>query len=113
MWHNLPNINENWEYHVVMRYFGWHVMAKSVGVDVIPNIMPGYNDTAVSPEADHPVIDRNPDKFKLFCAYAVKFAEANNNMILITSWNEWHEDTQIEPDVNYGDDYLEVIRDCV
>ncbi len=113
MFHNVPDINENWEINVLKRYFGWHIMAKSIGVDFIPNIMPGYNDTAVRPEANHPVIERDPGMFRLFCDYAVKFARANNNMLLITSWNEWHEHTQIEPDRIYRYDYLKVIRDCV
>jgi hypothetical protein len=95
------------------RYYQWYLMADEVGVSFIPTIMPGYNDTAVRPEANHQVIHRSTDRFKALCESSVSLAESNNNMILITSWNEWHEYTQVEPDKNYEYDYLQIIKDCV
>jgi hypothetical protein len=42
------------------------------------------------------------------------FLDPKLRMILVTSFNEWHEDQQIEPAIDYKDDpfiYLQVIRD--
>jgi hypothetical protein len=102
----------NWEQEVMNRYYQWYLMADEVGVSFIPTIMPGYNDTAVRPEANHPVIPRTTEGFKKLCEASFSFAKENNNMLLITSWNEWHEHTQVEPDKN-DYEYLKVIKDCV
>jgi hypothetical protein len=103
MFYDKPDIDVNWENEVIYRYYRWQQMANEVGVSFIPTIMPGYNDTAVRPEANHPVISRDPDRFKTLCEVSA---------FLITSWNEWHEHTQVEPDKN-DYEYLKVIKDCV
>jgi hypothetical protein len=112
MFYDKPDIDVNWEQEVMNRYYQWYLMADEVGVSFIPTIMPGYNDTAVRPEANHPVIPRTTEGFKKLCEASFSFAKENNNMLLITSWNEWHEHTQVEPDKN-DYEYLKVIKDCV
>lgn len=72
---------------------------KSFWVDVIP----GFNDLGVRKDAQHPVIPRRDTTTFLSFLNAVKpVLKAQTvplKVLVITSWNEWHEDTQIEPTV--------------
>jgi len=82
---------------------GWKSKAKAVGTAFIPATAPGFNDTGV--RDGHVPLSRKlteSDEFgSLFRAMVEKAVTmvdpAANNLFLVTSWNEWHEDTQIEP----------------
>lgn len=98
-------------------------------VDVIPGITPGFNDRGVRLEADHYVIPREVNaalegtgqystfRESLHMAYRVLLKESKNHnrhsntkpLIMITSWNEWHEDTQLEPTAGTGASSVEPI----
>lgn len=108
----------------------------------IPLVLPGYNDRGLRLEADHYVIPREwapgAGEGSFFAEWLERFAlplvDPRLPMMLITSWNEWSEDTAIEPtapapatasdgsvsgDVytqgfryeGYGTRYLEVLRE--
>jgi hypothetical protein len=82
-----------------------YVSAAKGGVYFVPQIIPGYNDRGVRRGADHYVIPREWREgageaslfAKLFDLTAFRFVDPRLNMIMITSWNEWNEDTAIEP----------------
>jgi hypothetical protein len=80
-------------------------VANSAGTAFIPAVAPGYNDTAVRP--GHPGTARyfvdQPDSKEgdLFRALIRKAALPNldercGRLLMITSFNEWYEDSQIE-----------------
>lgn len=80
--------------------------ANSVGVAFMPAIAPGYNDTAV--RDGHPgraryFTDREDSKEgDVFRAMINEVAKPNldplcGNILMVTSFNEWYEDSQIEP----------------
>jgi len=82
---------------------GWKALADSVGTDYAPAVSPGFNDRGVR-SGNAPVsrkLTQNDTFGSLFRAMlqgAKTLTDPNiDRMILITSWNEWHEDTQIEP----------------
>ncbi len=79
-----------------------YIQGKIFGATVIP----GYNDTLVnSPGA---VVERLDGKYY---SQAWKSALTSNpDIILITSFNEWHEGTEIEPSQEYGMKYLNITR---
>lgn len=110
----------------------------------VPNIIPGYNDRALRPRADHYVIPRQWKEgapsgslfAELFDRLGLAFIDKKVPMLMITSWNEWNEDTAIEPltpssattrdfsgssdrftcgysYVGFGKTYLNIIRDKV
>ena len=110
---SVPDINTNFVQKVLAQYKLWSSISNKVDVYFIPEVMPGFDDTRVRPEARHPVIDRNPERFKRFCEGALRYLDPRIRMVLITSWNEWHEYTQIEPAVDYGFDYLRVIKEVL
>jgi hypothetical protein len=84
---------------------------KNVSTHFIPVVSPGYNDRAVRLEANNIPLSRNLvgwDKSSLFkasleqaCEMEVDTTDANP-WLLVNSWNEWHEDTQIEPTTTTG-----------
>ena len=83
--------------------FDWKVLAENVNVDFIPSVTPWFNDKGV--RDGHGPVSRKLSAqhefgslFSAMIAKAVQHVDSDlNNMIMITSWNEWHEDTQIEP----------------
>jgi len=83
----------------------WRFMANNHDCAFIPSVSPGFNDRGVRPEKNHIPLSRrlnkNSDDGSLFRA-ALEEAKAivdplMGNLLMINSWNEYHEDTQIEP----------------
>ena len=72
---------------------------------MIPLALPGYNDRAVRPAAGHYVIPRawapGAGEGSFLAEWLERFTlplvDARLPMLLVTSWNEWSEDTAIEP----------------
>ncbi len=72
---------------------------------LVPGIMPGYNDRGVRRNRDHYVIPRQYSHgasdvsffTESFERLGRRFADPRLNMIMLNSWNEWNEDTAIEP----------------
>lgn len=76
----------------------------------VATAMPGYNDTNL-PRANAFAISRNNgDYYRQTWQGAVA---SNPNMIIITSFNEWLEGTQLEPSDSYGNLYLDLTRELV
>ena len=85
---------------------------------VWPPAKPGYNDTGVRPERNHKVLSRNNGTyFRQQLRVARKIAEysarhcSSNPVVMVTSWNEWFEDTQIEPAESYGTKYCDILKE--
>lgn len=117
----------------------WKAATQAAGRAFVPNAMPGYNDRGVRLEEDHFVIPRrlNPEAsitslFERSIDLAKRFADPALRMVTITTFNEWHEWTAIEPTRkaperktlanseaytegfphdDFGTAYLEVLRD--
>ncbi len=90
-------------------YSQYQAVAQQLGVDFVPSLTPGFNDRAVRRTcADNPALARRTSasapEGSMFMDFLGTLAlpYANNSklkMIHITSFNEWHEDTQLEPSV--------------
>jgi hypothetical protein len=127
---------------VSAKYREYEKIASENDIDFIPGIMPGYNDRGVRLKVNHYIIPRQFGPGEAEGSFFVKsieklafpFLDPDINMVLITSWNEWNEGTQIEPTVlnpptnsdlsesredytqgylysGYGKKYLEIIKD--
>jgi hypothetical protein len=70
----------------------------------VATVMPGYNDTN-KPEY---VVDRQNGAFYTLLWSIAKACCADG--YAITSFNEWHEGTEIEPSVEYGYQYIDLTR---
>ena len=74
-------------------------------VPIVPGVIPGFNDRGVRSGLGHPVIPRQwgpgePEGSFLAHALdelALPLVDGRLPMVLISTWNEWNEDTAIEP----------------
>ncbi|HPG39378.1 MAG TPA: glycoside hydrolase family 99-like domain-containing protein [bacterium] len=84
----------------------YSAIANNLGVDFIPNTTPGFNDRAVRLNVNHYIIptqihpdSNNVSTFYQFTKMAINHVDSSINAIDITSFNEWHEGSQIEPTI--------------
>lgn len=88
---------------------GWKRAANAQGCAYIPGATPGYNDKAVR-QGDYNAMSRKLDKrkeygslFRMLLRKGRKLVDSKtSNLLIVNSFNEWHEDTQIEPVVQGG-----------
>jgi glycoprotein endo-alpha-1,2-mannosidase len=79
----------------------WKKQAQKENCHYIPAVSPGYNDRAVRMENDHPPLSRritaDSEEGSLLhyqLQHARELVDSKvDNMILVNSFNEWHEDT--------------------
>jgi len=71
-------------------------------------VIPGYDDSNV--RANNPII-RLRDDGKLYKELWESAIKADVDWVLICTFNEWHEGTEIEPSVEYGRFYLQLTRE--
>ncbi|GKY98805.1 hypothetical protein MPSEU_000836600 [Mayamaea pseudoterrestris] len=78
---------------------GWETLASTyaaVGKTFYLTVSPGYDKSRMR-DSNDPIISRqNGQLYKTFWERATA-AKTNKNPVIITSFNEWHEGTQIEP----------------
>jgi hypothetical protein len=100
----------SWADNVTGTLSSWGDRTRSLGGLWVGTAMPGWDNTYTQ-QSEKYVRERQDGTF-----YRESFAGAaasGPSMILITSWNEWWEGTQIEPSSNYGDFYLNLTRDLI
>ena len=116
---------------------GWREAAHRHGISFIPCVSPGFNDRGVRLGVDHPPLPRKLNGatsapgtlFRALLQGALFLVDpAMSNLVLVNSFNQWHEDTQIEPAVGikasnpftytvgveyegYDERYLDILRD--
>jgi len=95
------NIDLSWE--------DWTSYLDTKGVAFAPSIFPGRNDTVISTSrAD--VLPRSTEFFTGQCKLAKYYMDEDLRIIFIDSFNGWHSGTQVEPADNYGNTYLDILK---
>lgn len=74
----------------------------------LATVSPGYDDTKLRGSRNE-VIDRGPNGERYDSTWTAALA-ADPDWILVTSWNEWFEGTEIEPGTRWGDRALTQTR---
>jgi len=95
---------------VEIQYAATDRVARAHGLRMIPSVMPGYDDTRLR-GAGRPVLARRGGEFYAdYWRIAARFVRPDQPFLLVTTFNEWHEGTEMEPSKEYGDFYLGLTR---
>lgn len=88
-------------------------LADAHGLDFTPSVMPGFDDRNLR-GTNRPYIGRtNEELYRRFWEIATRFASGLHPLLFVTSFNEWHEGTEIEPSSQYGTKYLSLTAELV
>ena len=82
-------------------------LARNHGRISYVTIIPGYDDTKIR-KPGFKAERQDGQSYRVLWEEAVK---ANPDWVLITSWNEWHEGSEIEPSFEEGDNYMQLTGD--
>jgi len=85
-------------------YRSWVQLANQAGKISTITVIPGYDDTKIR----KPGLAVERYKTRLYRAQWEEAIKADPHWVLITSFNEWHEGSEIEPSAEYKHDYLEL-----
>lgn len=80
----------------------------------IPYIFPGYDDTNLRGSGrERHIVKRgnNGESYRNIIKIAQKYVNQEINLLILTSFNEWHEGTEIEPSKQYGELFLNITSD--
>jgi len=88
----------------------WASLAKRSGVGFIPSVSPGF--IAKRPEQSQwPVLSKSPDRLRRQIEIGKKYLNKDAPIFLVSTFNDWAENTTIEPTVEEGFSYLQVLKD--
>ena len=87
------------------RYKNINNMAVKNNIISTLTVIPGFDSRKIG--GDTHIARRNGELYSIMWEKAL---EINPDWIVITSWNEWHEGTEIEPSVEFGDEYLKLTK---
>lgn len=87
-------------------------IANNAKIKYYPHVSVGWNDQPRFLIPKRSIKNCNKQSIKRAMEMAKEYADKNNvNLITINSWNEWTENSYLEPDDINGFDYLEVIEE--
>lgn len=84
--------------------------------NVYPTILPQWDRTPRAASYDGVYVHVTPEKFGQHVWQAlrmVKDKENEHRILFLKSWNEWGEGNYVEPDLQFGHGFLDVLRQCV
>lgn len=112
MYRPIKNTNSGFTDYVTHAYEGWHLLSQEANFEFIPLVLPGFNNTEANWAPDgQPVLNRSPEQYRNLCSIARRYMNDEREMALITSFNEWHEYTSIEPGEQFKTTYLDITNE--
>jgi len=102
-----PDIADVFREQTESMYRQWFLSREFVDADFIPTAIPGYNDSLLR---DNPVLEPSRELYE-WCARTARRYATGPEVVFITSFNEWYEDTQIEPDDETAEHLIDLTDD--
>lgn len=84
--------------------------------NVFPTVIPQWDRTPRSGNGEGIYVDSTPENFKAHLEEALKIVANKafeHRLIFLKSWNEWGEGNYVEPDIKFGNGYLDVLKQCI
>lgn len=107
-WKNLPTIHQ-------YQYAVENVITKPrIGIESYPCVIPNWDNTPRSGANGLVLNGSTPELFRSHLQKAIQRVidlPIDRRFIFVKSWNEWAEGNHLEPDLRYGHQYLEVVRE--
>ncbi len=117
----------NWGGPIREDYIQWGVESMerrsqweaALSIPYFPNATIGWDDTPRFPakgKADVVHYNKSPESFSAFLQKAKNYCDEHPEqprLITVFSWNEWVEGGYLLPDMKYGFEYLEAVRDVM
>lgn len=107
-WKNLPTIHQ-------YKYAVENVITKPViGIESYPCVIPNWDNTPRSGANGLVLNGSTPELFRSHLQKALQRVinlPTERRFVFVKSWNEWAEGNHLEPDLRFGHQYLEVIRE--
>lgn len=82
--------------------------------DCYPTIIPNWDHSPRSGRSGHILINSTPAKFKQHLKATfenIRQKDSSKNIVFLKSWNEWAEGNYMEPDLKFGRQYLEALKE--
>lgn len=108
---DLLSLNNVYNYEDAMKYF---IGSTERDLDCIPTILPNWDHSPRSGKRAFILHNSTPALFKKHVHNVfetVKDKPLDERIVMIKSWNEWGEGNYLEPDLKYGHEYLEALKD--
>lgn len=93
---------------MAQEYAGFLEKTRRAGLWACLTVLPGWDDTQVR---DGVIIERQDGA--VYRAIWEAALALDPECILVTSWNEWHEGAEIEPSIEFGDQYLTLTNEYI
>lgn len=93
---------------VIDEYLKWFNMTENIGLIFHPGILPGYDDRPLR-GGMRPAMHRSQEFYEKFWSSIYQFKRPGS-WVLLTSFNEWHEGTEIEPSLEFGTQYIKMTK---
>jgi len=87
----------------------WSAAARRIGVKFVPFALPGFNRNDDPEET----VKRDLSKWSARLRIAKKYLDPELKLMILTSFNEWFENTYVEPSTNEKFDYLQATRGAI
>ena len=101
--------DSNYESRIDSLFRAWSSKANAAGTRFIPLATPGFR-IINSPER---TLTRDVSRFEKRLKIAKKFVDSKIKVMMITTFNEWFENTFVEPSTNEKFDYLQATRGAI
>ena len=101
--------SENYDYQTTVSGF---FAPEDKQENVFPTVLPQWDRTARVGKADGVYKNAAPDKWREHLQQGIRIIQHKNSehqIIIIKSWNEWGEGNYLEPDQQYGNEWLNVM----